>query len=178
MTPTSRVGTLLAGVVFLVAACCDVAATPAATYEAPTLSFTPVVLPTPSSEPSASLRAPETPMEAEKPGLPTPPPPTKRPAPVSAIGSAQIGGKATWYCCTRGYGRNDMVAAAGPELRIGQWRGKAVTVTGPGGNSITVRLVDWCACPGGRVIDLSPGAFARLAPLSRGVIRVAVTLPD
>jgi hypothetical protein len=40
---------------------------------------------------------------------------------------------------------------------------------------VTVTVRDFCGCPGGRVIDLSPSAFRRLAPLSRGVIFVTVS---
>lgn len=83
---------------------------------------------------------------------------------------------ASWYCCTAGYGPSDLVAAAGPALRTGAWRGRSVTVCAD--RCVTVRLVDWCRCQGAgiseRVIDLQPGAFERLAPLSRGVIRVTV----
>jgi rare lipoprotein A (peptidoglycan hydrolase) len=35
--------------------------------------------------------------------------------------------------------------------------------------------VDWCACGGGRVIDLYSSAFEKLAPLSRGVVAVEVS---
>jgi hypothetical protein len=49
------------------------------------------------------------------------------------------------------------------------WRGRVVTV-----NGLRVRLSDWCRCPGGRVIDLNAGTFARIAPLSRGVVTVTV----
>ena len=41
---------------------------------------------------------------------------------------------------------------------------------------IRVRLTDWCACGGERIIDLSDEDFATLAPLSQGVIRVRVAL--
>jgi rare lipoprotein A (peptidoglycan hydrolase) len=47
---------------------------------------------------------------------------------------------------------------------------------------VTVRLTDSCQCYRGetreRLIDLSDDAFARLAPLSRGVIRVTVEVVD
>lgn len=70
-----------------------------------------------------------------------------------------------------------MVAAAGPALRTGNWRGRVVTVSA-GGHSIRVRLVDWCQCYRGeareRVIDLHPAAFERLGSLSRGVMKVTV----
>jgi rare lipoprotein A (peptidoglycan hydrolase) len=45
-----------------------------------------------------------------------------------------------------------------------------------------VRLTDWCQCYRGerreRIIDLSDDAFARLAPLSTGVVRVTVEVVD
>lgn len=83
-----------------------------------------------------------------------------------------IHGKATWYCCTRGYGPSDMVAAI--DRKDAPWRkGDRVRVTA-GDRSVVVQIVDVCACKGRRVIDLSSGAFLRLAPLSRGVIRITL----
>jgi Lytic transglycolase len=66
-----------------------------------------------------------------------------------------------------------MYAAAGAELRKGDWRGRTVTVCA-GSDCIRVTLIDWCACPGKRVIDLYGDAFRRLAPLGAGVIPVTV----
>ena len=88
-------------------------------------------------------------------------------------------GTASWFClagrspCTRGY-PGGLYAAAGPALRVGDWRGRQVRVCA-GERCVTVELIDFCACPGGRVIDLYADAFARLAPLSRGVVTVSVT---
>lgn len=82
-----------------------------------------------------------------------------------------VSGTATWYSWRPGE------AAAGPALRaaLGSgWRGSTVTVTSAG-HSVTVRLTDWCACGSGRIIDLDSRSFARLAPLSTGVIRVTVS---
>lgn len=117
----------------------------------------------------------------------TPAPAPTEPSPVSGgIGTALVGGKATWYCsetsaCTRGYGPSDMVAAIDPTLGIP--KNERVTVTS-GGRSVTVTIVDVCLCKGARLIDLTSGAFRRLAPLSAGVIDVtlevggpAMTLP-
>jgi hypothetical protein len=92
------------------------------------------------------------------------------------IGTALVGGTATWYCsstspCTRGYGPSDMVAAIDPTLGIA--KGDQVTVRHDG-RTITVRIVDVCACAGERLIDLTSGAFAQLAPLSVGVIDVTI----
>jgi len=77
-------------------------------------------------------------------------------------------GTASWY------GASGLIAAAGPALRVGDWRGSRVTVTG-NGRSVTVTLSDWCQCYGSRLIDLSDDAFARLAPLSRGLLKVTVS---
>jgi rare lipoprotein A (peptidoglycan hydrolase) len=39
---------------------------------------------------------------------------------------------------------------------------------------VTVRIVSFCRCPDGRVIDLSPWAFSKLAPTWRGTLPVSV----
>ena len=89
-----------------------------------------------------------------------------------AQGSAMQSGLATWYDTT------GLTAAAGPELRHGDWRGSRVEVTS-GSRSVVVTLSDACWCPdrNGKptLLDLSASAFRRLAPLSRGVIAVEVT---
>lgn len=88
-------------------------------------------------------------------------------------------GTATWYCkagisvCHHDY-PGGMYAAAGPELRVGDWRGRVVHVCG-NGRCVNVRLIDWCACGGDHIIDLYSDAFTRLAPLSAGGIRVKVS---
>ncbi len=97
---------------------------------------------------------------------------TSRLCAVLLAASSLSAGLATWYD-TPG-----LTAAAGPELRHGDWRGSFVTVT-HAGRSVTVQLTDWCAC-GDRngeptLLDLSASAFRRLAPLSKGVIEVEVT---
>jgi len=66
-----------------------------------------------------------------------------------------------------------LYAAAGPALRVGDWRGRRVQVC-RSGNCVTVTLIDWCGCYGSRVIDLYSDAFKRLAPTSAGVISVTV----
>lgn len=87
-------------------------------------------------------------------------------------------GRASYYCCTRGYSSDDRVAAAGPGLRHGDWRGRRVQVC-RGGTCITVRLVDWCQCYKRTdheiLIDLHPGAFRALGPLSAGILTVRVS---
>jgi rare lipoprotein A (peptidoglycan hydrolase) len=93
--------------------------------------------------------------------------------------SRRVKGVATWYClpgvssCTSGY-RGGLYAAAGSELRIGNWRGRMVKVCG-NGNCVVVKLIDWCACGGSRIIDLYHDAFSRLASPSRGGIGVTVS---
>jgi len=92
---------------------------------------------------------------------------------AAMLGPATQSGLATWFDDGPG-----LYAAAGPDLRHGDWRGSFVTVTS-GSRSVTVQLTDWCACGdrNGRptLLDLSASAFRRLAPLSRGVIAVEVT---
>jgi hypothetical protein len=81
-----------------------------------------------------------------------------------------VHGTASWYQDPKH--PDGLYAAAGPALRVGDWRGRTVQVCA--GSCVTVRLTDWCACPK-RVIDLSSDAFSRLAPLSRGLVRVTVS---
>lgn len=111
--------------------------------------------------------------------------PLESPVPTGVLPdtASAVQGKASWYCgggsaCTRGYPPGQLVAAAGPALRVGDWRGRIVKVCNAGGDRRTlcvrVQLIDWCACPR-RVIDLYRAAFSRLASPSRGVLRVSVT---
>jgi len=88
--------------------------------------------------------------------------------PILAAGT--ISGLSTWYS----WHPNE--AAAGPALRrsLGPgWRGATVRVCSLH-RCVTVRLSDWCLCPGGRIVDLDRRSFVQLAPLSRGVIPVTV----
>ncbi len=115
------------------------------------------------------------------------PTPTPRPAPVARVGSGsssgggahRVSGGASWYCltgvsaCHYAY-PGGLYAAAGSEIRVGDWRGRTVRVCG-NGNCVSVKLIDWCACSGSRIIDLYGDAFKRLAPLDAGVLRVTVS---
>ena len=100
------------------------------------------------------------------------------PEPTISPSSAQESGTATWYCstsssCTRGYGPSDLVAAI--DRKDTPWdKGDRLLVTS-GGRSVVVTVVDVCACKGRRIIDLTSGAFRRLASLGRGVIPVTIT---
>jgi hypothetical protein len=106
---------------------------------------------------------------------------TDKPAQFSTHTTARttqnVKGRASYYCCTRGYSSGQLVAAAGPALRRGDWRGRKVQVC-RSGKCISVRLVDWCQCYKGerreRIIDLHPGAFRALGPLSAGILTVRV----
>ena len=70
--------------------------------------------------------------------------------------------KAGVSACASGY-PGGLYAAAGPALRVGDWRGRTVTVCGSG-NCVNVKLIDWCACGSGRVIDLYSDASAGWRP--------------
>jgi hypothetical protein len=124
-------------------------------------------LPEPSFEPVELAQPPSAP------ALLVTPAPTAKPTPLVAQPAPRTmfvaRGTATWYADSH---KSGLYAAAGPSLRIGNWRGRLVTVSA-GGVSFRVRLSDWCACRD-RVIDLSPSAFSRLAPLSRGLVQVEV----
>lgn len=87
--------------------------------------------------------------------------------------SLALSGVASWYRGTYSSGERTLYAA------VGSWRWGdtpyRVTVTA-GDRSVTVVVRDHChACEDGRpLIDLSPAAFAALAPLSRGIVRVTL----
>ncbi len=103
---------------------------------------------------------------------------TAEPADVLPDTATEVSGVASWYCgggsaCTRGYPEGTLAAAAGPALRVGDWRGRIVTVRS-GSRAVNVQLVDWCACPH-RLVDLYRSAFARLGSPSRGVLRVSIS---
>ena len=98
----------------------------------------------------------------------TAPPESPVASPVRLGTPSLLDGRATWYRWRPGE------AAAGPALRrmLGRsWRGTLVRVR-RGDRSVTVRLTDWCRCPGNRMIDLDVRAFAALGDPSRGVLSV------
>jgi Lytic transglycolase len=116
-----------------------------------------------SFEPRAT---PNQPVDADSLLKPTPKPSHSR------------GGTASWYCkagvseCHYQYS-GGLYAAAGPGLRVGDWRGRKVKVCASGG-CVHVTLIDWCACGSGRLIDLYSDAYRRIAPLSSGTASVTV----
>lgn len=92
------------------------------------------------------------------------------------------GGTASWCAPTptrcQSWGDGAMVGAV-HSFKYGDTPYR-VRVTAPSGRSVTVTVVSYCGCPGGRVIDLSPAAFVALAGkphgLDQGLIRnVTVT---
>jgi hypothetical protein len=138
-----------------------------------------------SSTPQSSPQRRETPRSAISAPKPSASPfarPTTRP--TGGIGTVDQGfngeaGIASWYCrlgvssCTAGFPASGLYAAAGPRLRVGNWRGRFVTVT-VAGRSVVVRLVDWCACPT-RLIDLYSSVVAALGlDPGRGIYPVSV----
>ncbi len=104
---------------------------------------------------------------------------TATPAPSASSGSgsmaagpAVLRGVASWYA-TGGPG---VYGAAGPALRRGHWRGSLVTVCVA--RCLALRLTDYCACLGTRLIDLSLGAVYALGlDPSRGIYEVEVMMP-
>lgn len=103
------------------------------------------------------------------------------PSPEGGIGSVLVGGKATWCAPTpthcQSWGDGALLGAM-PSFDFGDEPFTATVCYD--GSCVDVTVVSYCAC-GLRdgvptVIDLSPAAFARLAPLSRGVIDVTVEI--
>jgi expansin len=76
--------------------------------------------------------------------------------------------------CSFDAGSDFMVAAMNAaDYGNAAWCGACLAVTGPMGNSITVRIVDQCpACSHGD-LDLSETAFGMLSPLSAGRIAIS-----
>lgn len=112
-----------------------------------------------------------------------------QPMAVEATTTRYLHGAVTWYCvpgrsaCTHGYSPSlcrapwwRCYAAAGPAVRSAlgaSWRGRTVTVYVHRAR-LSVRLIDWCSCPGNRLLDLYGSAFSRLAPLWVGVASATV----
>lgn len=107
----------------------------------------------------------------EQSAAPPDPPVAPRPTPVPRPAADVLEGTASWYDDGPG------LYAAVHSYRFGD-PVYDVIVRVPGGDSVRVRVRDHCACYVGtsreRLIDLSPDAFAKLAPLSRGLVRVTV----
>lgn len=181
-TPATRASgkALMTGVLFIAAltGCCASYAVPQGVYKPSGATFRPVALSEPTSDPAPSPAPSPVIGEPLRPIGPLPTPRVVPPRePRGEIGDAVVSGRASWYDWRTGE------AAAGPALRglLGKdWRGSEVRVCS-GARCVVVRLTDWCQCYRGtgreRLIDLDDRAFAALAPLSRGVIRVEIVLP-
>lgn len=121
--------------------------------------------------------------EPSRPRVAVPEPRARVVAPPATPGPAgsKVSGTATWYCLQGvspcHYAKSaGAYAAAGSEVRrwLGpKWRGQHVTVC-QGDDCVRVKLIDWCACGGRRIIDLYSDAFRQLSPLGAGVIEVTV----
>lgn len=99
------------------------------------------------------------------------------------IGGATVSGKATYYCCTRGYRGQAVVAL--PGALGGHYdpppASRYVTICAD--RCARLPVVDYCVCywgtPSQRVADLSPEAWAAISDLDRhvaGVVRVTIHL--
>jgi rare lipoprotein A (peptidoglycan hydrolase) len=134
---------------------------------AETLHYEPEVF-----QPVVVQDSPEEPRLRRIPIIPEPTPePTPKPTPKIVIAKTYkqvVTGIATWYNVGEGY-----YAAAGAALRVGDWRGRIIQVC-TDSNCLKVKIIDWCACGNGRIVDLSPNAFSALYPLSKGVGNVVV----
>ncbi len=93
----------------------------------------------------------------------TAPPPVAEATPVSSA-SHSIEGQGTWYGAPTG-------TCASPTLPFGT----ELTVTNDATGAATTCLVDDREADASRVIDLAPGTFSQIAPLSEGVIEVTLT---
>lgn len=102
--------------------------------------------------------------------------------PPPIINGDEITGKATWYCCTRGYRGQAVVALPGALGGHFDPAPASRYVTVCGDRCVRLPVVDYCACSWGttaqKVIDLSPEAWAAVtdSALSRGVVTVTVHL--
>jgi hypothetical protein len=179
MTPTARttIAAILTIGVLLAGCAAQTSAHAVRVYEPSDATFVPFAVSEstslPTETPGASYEPTATPATTFRPT----PRPTKAPAISSTLPrvGASVTGVATWYCepgvsiCTAGYSASGAYGAAGPALRraLGRnWRGRTVYV-----NGVTVRLIDWCFCGGGHVIDVYHSTWLRIPHPDRVTIR-------
>jgi expansin (peptidoglycan-binding protein) len=94
--------------------------------------------------------------------------------PISAIGDGTYYDADGTGACSFEASPGDRLVAAlnGPDYAHAAWCGACLAVSGPSGE-VVVRVVDQCpGCKHGD-LDLSKEAFARIAPLSAGRVRIA-----
>lgn len=109
-----------------------------------------------------------------EPAAPSPVPvavaPTPEPTLSAELGTAIEGGIASWF---NSYGPG--LYAAVPSYTFGDARYNiTVCRQDDGSRCVVVVVLDHCACPGDRIVDLSRDAFARLEDPSRGLVAVTV----
>ncbi len=91
-----------------------------------------------------------------------------------------VSGKATWYCCSKGWRGQAVVALPGALGGHYDSPPAAWSVTVCADRCVVLPVVDYCGCYWGtsrqRVADLSPEAWAAItdSALSRGVVSVTV----
>lgn len=97
--------------------------------------------------------------------------------PVAEVGVPLVAGIASWCAPTptrcQAWGGSAHLGAM-PGFRFGDEPYRVRVATLDGRRSTIVTVVSYCGCPGARVIDLSPAAFAELAPQSIGLVAVTV----
>lgn len=131
--------------------------------------------------PTATAAATEAPTPRPSPKPTNHPPQAPIPAPRPPVAHTGASGVASWYClpgvspCTAGFAADGMYAAAGPALRVGNWRGRTVLICNAGQTCVSVVLIDTCQCLGYRLVDLYAGVYRKLAGGSRGLGTVTVT---
>ena len=178
MTTRHFAAALVFGVILIAAVCLAPArGTTSRGYQAyPASVFSPLPLP-PLGTPQSTTQSPVavsvvTPAPTARP----------RPSPIRAYRyfGRSAAGVASWFCnppvsgCTAGYPASGMYAAAGPRLRVGNWRGRFVEVS-IGGHHVRVQLIDWCAC-GNHLLDLYSSVLVRLGlSLQRGIYLTEVS---
>ena len=132
----------------------------------------------PSGAPLEDSRAPSTSAaldgQASSGGAPIPSPAaaTTDPSPATSRGIASYCAPTPTHC--QSWGGGAMLGA----VSSFRWGDRPYDVRVCRADARTrctvVTVVSFCGCPDGRVIDLSPAAFRRLAPLSAGLVRVTV----
>ena len=130
-------------------------------------------LPTPAAAP---MQATLYPVSAPRPAV------SQSAHAASARTGDTVTGKATWYCCSRGY--RGLAVIALPGALGGQYDAPpaARTVTVCADRCVSLPVVDYCGCSWGtssqKVADLSPEAWAAVTDRSRsaGVVTITIQL--
>lgn len=140
-----------------------------------TEQLTALALPTPAS---ASMEATLYPVATPTPSVTR----ASRAAAAAVPSGDTVTGKATWYCCSRGY--RGLAVVALPGALGGRYDAPpaARTVTVCADRCVSLPVVDYCGCHWGtasqKVADLSPEAWAAVTDRasSAGVVTVTIQL--